>query len=115
MKLLRYGPAGRESPGLLDNSGTIRSLSGIVDDIAGNHLTPAGLDKLRRLDTSALPAIDEDVRIGPCVAHSGKFIGIGLNYSDHAAETGAEVPPEPIIFNKWTSAISGPNDDVVIP
>src|SRR5699024_9453196 len=115
MKLLRYGPAGAEKPGLLDDNGAIRDLSGIIDDVAGDHLTPAGLDKLRQLDASALPVIDDSVRIGPCVARSGKFICIGLNYSDHAAETGAEVPPEPVIFNKWTSAICGPNDDVEIP
>src|SRR5699024_11023391 len=115
MKLLRYGPTGAEQPGLLDTNGTIRDLSGVIDDIAGQHLTPAGLDRLRQLDTSTLPAVDGDVRIGPCVARSGKFVCIGLNYSDHAAETGGEVPPEPVIFNKWTSAICGPNDDVEIP
>lgn len=115
MKLLRYGAAGTEKPGLLDADGTIRDLSGVIDDVAGEHLTPAGLAKLQQMDPTTLPAVDANVRIGPCVARSGKFICIGLNYSDHAAETGAEVPPEPVIFNKWTSAICGPNDDVEIP
>ena len=115
MKLLRYGPAGAEKPGLLDGEGTIRDLSGTVGDIAGDALTPAGLDKLRALDPASLPKVDGNPRIGPCVGDVGKFMCIGLNYSDHAAETGGEVPPEPILFMKATSAISGPNDDVIIP
>src|SRR3712207_6575843 len=115
MKLLRFGPAGQEKPGLLDPQGRIRSLEDIVPDIAGQALTPEGLEALRRLDPDTLPLVDEAVRLGPCVAGTGKFICIGLNYSDHAAETGATVPPEPIIFMKATSAICGPNDDVEIP
>ncbi len=115
MKLLRYGPAGQEKPGLLDASGTIRDLSTTIPDIAGSSLSPAGLDKLKSLDPQALKAVPGTPRIGPCVGHVGKFICIGLNYSDHAAETGATVPPEPIIFMKATSAITGPNDDVIIP
>lgn len=115
MKLLRYGPAGQEKPGLLDASGTIRDLSTTIPDIGGSSLSPAGLDKLKSLDPQALKAVPGNPRIGPCVGHVGKFICIGLNYSDHAAETGATVPPEPIIFMKATSAITGPNDDVIIP
>lgn len=115
MKLLRYGPVGQEKPGLLDKAGTIRDLSTVVPDIAGSALTPAGLAKLKSLDPMALPAVPGNPRLGPCVNRVGKFICIGLNYSDHAAETGATVPPEPIIFMKATSAITGPNDDVIIP
>ncbi len=115
MKLLRYGPRGQEKPGLLDAQGRIRSLDGIVPDIAGQVITPDGMAALRQVDPNTLPLVDEAVRIGPCVAGTGKFICIGLNYSDHAAETGATVPPEPIIFMKATSAISGPNDDIEIP
>lgn len=115
MKLLRYGPTGQEKPGLLDASGAIRDLSTVVPDIAGSTLTPAGLAKLKSLDPMALPAVPGNPRLGPCVNRVGKFICIGLNYSDHAAETGATVPPEPIIFMKATSAITGPNDDVIIP
>jgi 2,4-didehydro-3-deoxy-L-rhamnonate hydrolase len=115
MKLLRFGPAGQEKPGLLDGDGTLRDLSGVIDDVAGGALDDAGLQHLRELDTASLPAVESGVRLGPCVGQVGKFICIGLNYSDHAAETGAEVPPEPVIFSKWTSAICGPNDDVEIP
>lgn len=115
MKLLRYGPPGEEKPGLLDGDGTIRDLSSVIDDVAGASLTPAGLDRLRQQDPTALPQVDAGVRLGPCVGRTGKFVCIGLNYSDHAAETGADVPPEPVIFNKWTSAICGPNDNVEIP
>jgi len=115
MKLLRYGPRGQEKPGILDSQGRIRSLEGIVPDIAGQVITPDGIAALRRVDIDGLPMVDEAVRIGPCVAGTGKFICIGLNYSDHAAETGATVPPEPIIFMKATSAICGPNDDIEIP
>lgn len=115
MKLLRYGPAGQEKPGLLDASGTIRDLSTVVPDISGSTLSHAGLDKLKSLDPQALKAVPGTPRIGPCVSGVGKFICIGLNYSDHAAETGATVPPEPIIFMKATSAIQGPNDDIIIP
>lgn len=115
MKLLRYGPRGAEKPGLLAPDGRIRDLSGVVDDIAGEVLTPAGLEKLRALDAGALPVVAGDPRIGACVGRVGKFVCIGLNYSDHAAETGAQVPAEPVVFGKWTSAICGPDDDVEIP
>ncbi|NYZ11733.1 fumarylacetoacetate hydrolase family protein [Azospirillum sp. RWY-5-1] len=115
MKLLRYGAAGAEKPGLLDSEGKIRDLSGVVGDIAGDTLLPDGLAKLRAIDQATLPLVEGDPRLGPCVAGTGKFICIGLNYSDHAAETGATVPPEPIIFMKATSAIVGPNDAIEIP
>ncbi|MDK1491782.1 fumarylacetoacetate hydrolase family protein [Sinorhizobium sp. 7-81] len=115
MKFLRYGEPGREKPGLIDSNGTIRDLSGEVADLAGDILDPERLAKLSRLNAETLPAVAGDPRLGPCVAGTGKFICIGLNYSDHAAETGATVPPEPIIFMKATSAIGGPNDDLVLP
>ncbi|HEX5662426.1 MAG TPA: ureidoglycolate lyase [Xanthomonadaceae bacterium] len=115
MKLLRYGPRGAEKPGLLDAEGRIRDLSAVVDDIAGEALTPEGLQRLRALDVATLPRVEGDPRLGACVGRVGKFVCIGLNYSDHAAETGAQVPAEPVVFNKWTSAICGPNDDVEIP
>lgn len=115
MKLVRFGLPGQEKPGILDSQGKVRDLSSIVADIAGDVLGDDGLNKLRNVDLSTLPEVAEDARYGPCVGQVGKFICIGLNYSDHAAETGAEVPPEPVIFNKWTSAICGPNDDVEIP
>ncbi|MQP77595.1 ureidoglycolate lyase [Stenotrophomonas sp. MYb238] len=115
MKLLRYGPHGAEKPGLLDASGQLRDLSAVVADIAGDTLTPEGLQRLRALDPATLPAVPGTPRIGPCVGRVGKFVCIGLNYSDHAAETGAQVPAEPVVFNKWTSAICGPDDDVRIP
>ncbi len=115
MKLLRYGPAGAEKPGLLDAGGVIRDLSAHVGDIAGEALSDEGLERLRALDPASLPAVDAGVRHGPCVAGTGKFICIGLNYADHAAESGLAVPPEPVIFMKATSAIVGPNDDVAIP
>ena len=115
MKLLRYGPRGQEKPGLLDADGRIRDLSGHVADIAGATLEPDGLARLSALDPAALPLVDGAPRIGPCVGQVGKFICIGLNYADHAAETGAAIPTEPIVFGKWTSAISGPNDDVELP
>ncbi len=115
MKLLRYGETGAEKPGLLDAEGTIRDLSGHVADIGGKALDPAALAALSKLDPKSLPAVAGNPRIGPCVAGVGKFICIGLNYSDHAAETGAAVPSEPIIFMKASSAIVGPDDDVLIP
>ena len=114
MKLLRYGVKGQEKPGILDPQGQIRDLSSVVKDINGQMIA-SELDKIRNLDLSSLPLIAEDVRLGACVGNVGKFICIGLNYSDHAAETGAEVPAEPVVFNKWTSAVVGPNDDVEIP
>ena len=113
MKLLRYGPVGQERPGILDSEGKIRDLSGIVDDLEGKWL--ADLSWTESLDLSTLPLVEGTPRLGPCVAGTGKFICIGLNFADHAAESGMEVPPEPVIFMKATSAIIGPNDDVVIP
>lgn len=115
MKLLRFGPPGHEKPGLLDADGVIRDLSAHLPDLDGHHLSHDQLAQLAELDTSRLPKVPADTRLGPCVGRVGKFICIGLNYSDHAAETGAEVPPEPVVFNKWTSAIGGPNDNVIIP
>ena len=115
MKLLRYGPVGAEKPGLLDGEGRIRDLSGHVVDIAGEALSPETLARLSRIDHATLPAVTGTPRLGPCVGRTGKFICVGLNYADHAAETGAAVPAEPILFMKATSAISGPNDPVLIP
>ncbi|MEM6729407.1 MAG: fumarylacetoacetate hydrolase family protein, partial [Pseudomonadota bacterium] len=115
MKLLRYGPAGEEKPGMLDASGTIRDLSGVVADIAGDVLSDGGLETLAAIDPATLPAVPGDPRIGPCVAGIGKFMCIGLNYSDHAAETGAAIPEHPILFMKANSAIAGPNDPVSMP
>jgi 2,4-diketo-3-deoxy-L-fuconate hydrolase len=115
MKLLRYGLAGQERPAILDADGTIRDLSGVVDDFAGAALSPASLAKLAAVRVESLPAVTADVRIGPCVGSVGKFICIGLNYSDHAAESKLPVPREPVVFGKWTSAIVGPNDDIQIP
>ncbi len=116
MKLLRYGPKGQEKPGMLDAEGRVRSLEGVVPDIAGEAvLGPAGLDRLRALDPASLPSVEGNPRLGPCVAGIGKFVCIGLNYADHAAESGLKVPPEPVVFMKATSAVCGPNDDVEIP
>jgi 2-keto-4-pentenoate hydratase/2-oxohepta-3-ene-1,7-dioic acid hydratase in catechol pathway len=115
MKLLRWGPPGEERPGILDGEGRIRDLSGVVRDIDGKAVSPEGLAKIAAFDPSTLPLVRGTPRIGPCVAGVGKFMCIGLNYSDHAAETGAKVPPEPVLFLKATSAISGPYDDVRIP
>ncbi len=115
MKLLRHGPAGAEKPGILDDDGTIRDLSGVVDDISGAVLSDEGISSLRALDLAMLPAVGADTRIGACVGQVGKFICIGLNYADHAAESGMELPAEPVIFFKATSAIIGPNDTVEIP
>jgi 2-keto-4-pentenoate hydratase/2-oxohepta-3-ene-1,7-dioic acid hydratase in catechol pathway len=115
MKFLRFGAAGAEKPGMLDSNGVIRDLSGVIGDLAGATLDPKNLAELGKRDLSSLPEVAAGTRLGPCVAGTGKFICIGLNYSDHAAETGATVPSEPIIFMKATSAICGPNDDVLIP
>ncbi|MEM1061203.1 MAG: fumarylacetoacetate hydrolase family protein [Planctomycetota bacterium] len=115
MKLLRYGAPGDEKPGLLDSEGVIRSLDGVVDDIAGDSLSPASLQKLAGVDAASLPVVEPGTRIGPCVGSVGKFLCIGLNYADHAAESGLELPAEPVVFAKATSAISGPYDDVEIP
>ena len=115
MKLLRYGPMGAEKPGIVDDNGEIRDLSGIIGDIDSSPLSDQVLQKLRDTDLSKLSIVSEGSRIGACVGNIGKMICIGLNYSDHAAETGATPPPEPIIFMKANSAICGPNDDVRIP
>jgi 2-keto-4-pentenoate hydratase/2-oxohepta-3-ene-1,7-dioic acid hydratase in catechol pathway len=115
MKLLRHGLSGAEKPGLFHSDGTIRDLTGLVPDISGYVLSDAGIAMLRGIDASTLPSVPPGTRLGPCVAGTGKFICIGLNYSDHAAETGATVPPDPIIFMKATSAICGPNDPIIIP
>ncbi len=115
MKLLRYGPAGQEKPGILAADGSIRDLSGIVGDIAGDVLGPNGLKKLASVDVNSLPKVDGNPRLGPPVAGMKNLICIGLNYADHAAETGNPLPAEPIIFLKALSALCGPNDDVVIP
>lgn len=115
MKLLRYGPPGEEKPGMLDGEGRIRDLSAVVADIAGEALLPESLQGLRALDAQALPLVEGEPRLGPCVGRVGKFICIGLNYADHAAESGLPVPSEPIIFMKATSAICGPNDAIRIP
>ena len=115
MKLLRCGPAGRERPAMLDADGRIRDLSGVIPDVAGDALLPASLDRLRALDARTLPLVEGTPRLGPCVGRVGKFLCIGLNYADHAKESGASVPREPIVFSKATSAIIGPDDDVVIP
>ena len=115
MKLLRYGPAGQEKPGLLDRDGKIRDLSAIVRDIDGATLAPASLDRLRRLDPATLPLVAGTPRLGPCVGSVGKIVAIGLNYRLHAQEAGMPIPTEPIFFMKATSSICGPNDDVIIP
>ncbi|MEM1365377.1 MAG: fumarylacetoacetate hydrolase family protein [Pseudomonadota bacterium] len=115
MKLLRFGPAGSEKPGMLDADGKIRDLSSVVTDIADEVLSPRVLASLKQTDISSLPIVSDDERLGPCVGNVGKFICIGLNYSDHAAESGLDVPPEPVVFFKATSAICGPNDNVEIP
>ena len=114
MKLLRYGAPGNEHPGMLDDQGTVRSLAEFLPDINGVNLSDESLDRLRQVDVKTLPEVGQ-VRLGPCVSGVGKFICIGLNYSDHAAESGMEVPKEPVVFMKATSAICGPNDQVVIP
>jgi len=115
MKLLRHGTRGAERPGLLDSDGNIRDLSGLVADIGGEILSDAGIAILSGIDAAQLPIVPGDTRLGACVGGIGKFICIGLNYADHAAETGKSVPPEPVVFMKATSAICGPNDPIVIP
>ena len=115
MKLLRFGKPGVERPGVLDHEGRIRDLSGIVPDISAKELAAPALERLSSLDLATLPLVEGDPRIGPCIASVGKFICIGLNYSDHAAESGMAVPKEPVVFMKATSAIIGPNDNVMIP
>ncbi|MGC6373453.1 fumarylacetoacetate hydrolase family protein [Pseudomonas sp. K2I15] len=115
MKLLRYGEKGQERPALLDADGRLRDLSAHISDVAGDALLPQNLARLQELDPASLPLVPGNPRLGACVGQVGKFICIGLNYADHAAETGAPIPDEPIIFNKWTSAIVGPNDNIEIP
>lgn len=115
MKLLRYGPRGQEKPGMLDRQGQIRDLSGVIKDVSPETLAPAALDKLRKLDPASLPAVSGTPRLGPCVAQVPKLVCVGLNYSDHAKEAGMPIPPEPVLFMKAITAISGPNDDVMLP
>lgn len=119
MKLLRYGPKGQEKPGVLDADGRVRDLSGLIPDLSGDTLLPANLSRLAAINPHELPLVagapQAGLRLGPCVGAIGKFICIGLNFADHAEEAGMAVPDEPVIFNKWTSAVSGPDDDVVIP
>ena len=119
MKLVRYGAKGAERPGILDAEGRVRDLSAVIDDLAGPALRPEALARIAALDVAHLPLVpgqpQADLRLGACVGRVGKFIGIGLNYADHAAESGMPVPPEPVIFGKWTSCIAGPDDDLVLP
>ncbi|MEE9249610.1 MAG: fumarylacetoacetate hydrolase family protein [Alphaproteobacteria bacterium] len=115
MKLLRYGPPGAEKPGLIDKDGTIRDLSAVVPDIAGEILLPDAMARIQGLDPASLPAVEGEPRLGPCVGGVGKFVCIGLNYTDHAKEAGMPIPEEPVLFMKATSAIAGPDDPVAIP
>lgn len=115
MKLLRWGAAGQERPGLLDNTRKIRDLSGVIDDIDGKAVTAEGLARLSGVDASGLPEVPAGTRLGPCIGNVGKFICIGLNYADHAAESNLPIPTEPVVFMKATSCIVGPNDDIEIP
>lgn len=115
MKLLRYGPPGAEKPGLIDKDGAIRDLSGVVPDIAGETLLPDAMARIQGLDPASLPTIEGEPRLGPCVGGVGKFVCIGLNYTDHAKEAGMPIPEEPVLFMKATSAIAGPDDPVAIP
>ena len=119
MKLLRYGPPGQEKPGVLDAHGRVRDLSAVVPDLAGDALLPASLTRLKALDLDSLPLVpgvpQQDLRLGACVAQVSTFFGIGLNYADHAAEAGMAVPPEPVVFTKWTSSICGPDEPVQLP
>jgi 2-keto-4-pentenoate hydratase/2-oxohepta-3-ene-1,7-dioic acid hydratase in catechol pathway len=115
MKLLRYGPIGKEKPGVLDAAGKIRDLSSVISELDGNAISPKSLAKLRKMKVETLPLVRGKPRIGACIANPQKFIAIGLNYSDHAAESGLKVPPEPIVFTKHVSCLSGPNDAVTIP
>ncbi|MDE1568994.1 fumarylacetoacetate hydrolase family protein [Aquabacter sp. P-9] len=115
MKLVRYGAAGQERPGLMDTDGRLRDLSALVPDIAGAALLPESLERLKAVDTATLPLVEGTPRLGACVGQVGKLICVGLNYSDHAAESGLPVPEEPVLFMKATSSIVGPNDDVEIP
>jgi 2-keto-4-pentenoate hydratase/2-oxohepta-3-ene-1,7-dioic acid hydratase in catechol pathway len=115
MKLVRFGATGSEKPGIIDRDGSIRDVSAHVPDFAGEHLSPASLRKLRDIDLATLPKVDAGVRLGPPIAGTRNFIAIGLNYADHAKETGQEIPSEPILFNKAPTCICGPYDDVIYP
>ena len=115
MKLVRFGPEGQEKPGLVDGQGRIRDLSALIPDLAGEALSRKALDALRELDASSLPVAPDGARLGPCVGRVRNFVAVGLNFADHAAETGSPIPAEPILFNKAPSCIVGPDDDVVIP
>ncbi|MBK4217933.1 fumarylacetoacetate hydrolase family protein [Paracoccus caeni] len=115
MKLLRYGPMGMEKPGMLDNAGNIRDLSAVISDITGATVSPEGLDLLRALDPESLPLVEGKPRLGPCIGAVGNLISIGLNYADHAEESGVPTPTEPVVFSKATSSISGPDDDIILP
>jgi 2-keto-4-pentenoate hydratase/2-oxohepta-3-ene-1,7-dioic acid hydratase in catechol pathway len=115
MKLVRYGAAGQEKPGLIDADGKIRDISGIVRDLDGANLSPAMLAKIKAADLASLPVVSGSPRLGSCVARPGNFIAVGLNFADHAAETGAAIPKEPILFNKAPNCVVGPNDDVMLP
>jgi 2-keto-4-pentenoate hydratase/2-oxohepta-3-ene-1,7-dioic acid hydratase in catechol pathway len=115
MKLVRFGPAGQEKPGIVDSTGRIRDLSGVVPDVAGEVLTPAGLAKIRGQNVEQLPVVPGSPRLGPCVGNVRHYIAIGLNYADHAAEAGQPLPKEPIIFSKAPTSICGPNDDTITP
>ena|SRR5688572_1584578 len=115
MKLVRYGPAGAEKPGLIDQDGKLRDLSRKIDDVAGDALSPASLNALRKLDVGRLPAVKGRPRLGPCVGSVGKFVAIGLNFVDHAKETGSPIPENPIVFFKANTSISGPNDPIMLP
>ena len=115
MKLVRYGPAGREKPGIIDADGAIRDLSKIVDDIDADALSPSGLAGIKKADLKRLPLVKGRPRLGPCVTRPSNFIAIGLNYADHAAEAGMQLPKEPVIFNKAPSCICGPNDNTIMP
>lgn len=115
MKLVRFGQRGQEKPGIVDEAGNIRDLSGVVSDINGSTISPEGLSRIRKTRIEALPTVDRDIRMGACVGEVGKFICIGLNYVDHAREGGREIPTEPVVFMKATSSISGPFDPIEIP
>ena len=115
MKLVRYGAAGREKPGMIDGDGRIRDLSGVIPDLAGEALSPKSFAKLAKINPATLPPVRGNPRLGPCVGRVGNYIAIGLNYADHAAEAGLQVPKEPIIFNKAPTSICGPNDDTMTP
>ncbi len=115
MKLVRYGAPGAERPGILDGDGCIRDVSNLVADFAGEALSPASLERIRKADLAALPLVEADVRLGSCVAKPGHFIAIGLNYVDHAHESNMPIPSEPVVFSKAPSSISGPADDVMMP